>query len=160
MEDSTRERLVDGNIWLRGLHMVIFLVAYNIAEAIIVLLSIFQFFCVLITGSANEPLLRFGKNLSVYAGDVFEFLTFNSEIRPFPFEPWPDEEPGGDDWRSSDNKSSDNERTGRRSSVTIDQENLDGDVGDSAPETKSAGTNGPEGSEPEKQDPGRKDPEQ
>ena len=39
MDDSTRERIVDGNIWLRGLHMVIFLIAYNIAEIIIVLLA-------------------------------------------------------------------------------------------------------------------------
>ena len=102
MDDSTRERLVDGNIWLRGLHMVIFLIAYNIAEIIVVLLAVFQFLSVLITGRANEPLLRLGKNLSIYIEEVWEFLTFNSEIRPFPWEPWPNEEAGGENWRGED----------------------------------------------------------
>ena len=28
--------------------------------------------------------------------DILEFQTFNSEIKPFPFSPWPDEEHGGE----------------------------------------------------------------
>jgi hypothetical protein len=59
---------------------------------------IFQFLAVLVTGRANEPLLQFGKNLSVYILEILEFQTFNTELRPFPFSPWPDEEPGGDEW--------------------------------------------------------------
>ena len=39
MEDQTRERLVNGSVWLRGLHMIIFLIAYNIAELLMVLLA-------------------------------------------------------------------------------------------------------------------------
>lgn len=98
MKEETRERLVDGSIWLRGLYMLFFAIAYNIAEVIIVLLAIFQFFAVLITGRVNEVLLQFGNNLSVYAFDIFQFVTFNSEDRPFPFSPWPDEAPGGSEW--------------------------------------------------------------
>lgn len=128
MDESTRERLVDGNIWLRGLHMLIFLIAYNIAEIIIVLLAVFQFICALITGRANEPLLRFGKNLSVYVEDIFEFLTFNSEVRPFPFEPWPDEDAGGDSWRND----AGDDKKGTTSDVVIDQEeDVDPDGGKS-----------------------------
>ena len=107
MDDATRDRLSDGNVWVRGLHMVIFLIAYNIAEAVLVLISLFQFVAVLITGQVNEPLLRFSKNLTIYVADVFEFLTFNSELRPFPFEPWPDETPGGDAYRSTSSDEAD-----------------------------------------------------
>jgi hypothetical protein len=98
MKESTREHVVDGNIWLRGLNMILFLIAYNIAEVIIVFLAFFQFITVLFTGRVNEHVLQFGKNLSVYAFEIFEFLTFNTDVRPFPFLPWPDEAPGGEDW--------------------------------------------------------------
>lgn len=98
MKEETRERLVDSSIWLRGLYMVFFAIAYNIAELIIALLAIFQFFAVLITGRVNEVFLQFGNNLSVYAFDILQFVTFNSEDRPFPFSPWPDEAPGGSEW--------------------------------------------------------------
>ena len=97
MDDTTRERLIDSNIWLRGLYMVLFVIAYNVAEVILILVALFQFVTVLITGSANEAVLRFGRNLSIYVEEIFEFLTFNSEVRPFPFEPFPNEEPG-DTW--------------------------------------------------------------
>ena len=98
MNKSTRENLVEGSIWLRGLHMLIFVIAYNLAEAALALTVIFQFFCALITGRVNEPLLTFSKNATLYIKEVFEFLTFNSEVKPFPFSPWPDELHTGDEW--------------------------------------------------------------
>jgi hypothetical protein len=98
MEDQTREHLVNGNIWMRGLHMLLMAVAYNVVEAMIALICVFQFFCALFTGRVNEPLLKFAKNGSIYIQEVLEFLTFNSEIRPFPFTSWPDEAHTGEDW--------------------------------------------------------------
>jgi len=98
MEDQTREHLVNGGIWMRGLHMLLMAVAYNVVEAMIALIAVFQFFCALLTGRVNEPLLKFAKNGSIYIQEVLEFLTFNSEIRPFPFTSWPDEDHTGEDW--------------------------------------------------------------
>jgi hypothetical protein len=98
MEESTRERLIRGDIWVRALFMVLFAIAFGLTRVIIVFVVIFQFLAVLITGRANEPLLQFGKNLSVYILEILEFQTFNTELRPFPFSPWPDEEPGGEEW--------------------------------------------------------------
>ena len=96
MKENTRENLVRRDIWNRALYMLLFAIVYSVAEAIIVLLAIFQFVALLITGQVNELLLRFGKNLSVFMFDILEFQTFNSEIKPFPFSPWPDEEHGGE----------------------------------------------------------------
>lgn len=98
MKESTRERLVRSDIWVRALYMVLFAIAFGLARFIIVFLVIFQFVAVLVTGRANEPLLQFGKNLSVFVLEILEFQTFNTELRPFPFSPWPDEEPGGEEW--------------------------------------------------------------
>jgi len=98
MREETRENLVNPNIWIRALNMVLFMFAYGIAKAIIVFVTLFQFISILFTGRANEPLLSFGKNLSVFIYEVLEFQTFNTEIRPFPFSTWPDEEHGGSVW--------------------------------------------------------------
>lgn len=98
MEETTRQRLVSSDIWIRALYMVLFAIAFGIARFIIGFLVVFQFFAVLFTGRANEPLLQFGKNLTVYIYEILEFQTFNTELHPFPFSPWPDEEPGGEAW--------------------------------------------------------------
>jgi len=78
--------------------MVLFSIAFSLAKMIIVILVIFQFLSILVTGQANAQLLRLAKNLSVYLLEVLEFQTFNTERHPFPFSPWPDEEPGGEVW--------------------------------------------------------------
>ena len=98
MEDQVRHHLTSPNIWMRFLYMVLFAIAYSIAEFVIVCIAIFQFFAALITGRVNEPLLRFGNNLSTYVYQIFRYQTFNSEVRPFPFTDWPDEPQTENDW--------------------------------------------------------------
>mgnify|MGYP000477420843 FL=1 len=102
MKEEMRENLIDEGIWMRGVFMVLFLIAYNIVEFLILLVALFQFVAVLFTGRVNETVLRLGNNLSLFALETFQYLTFNSNLRPFPFSPWPDEEPGGDLWRDND----------------------------------------------------------
>ncbi len=102
MKEEMRENLIDEGIWMRGVFMVLFLIAYNIVEFLILLVALFQFVAVLFTGRVNETVLRLGNNLSFFALETFQYLTFNSNLRPFPFSPWPDEEPGGDLWRDNE----------------------------------------------------------
>ncbi len=64
MDQETKSRLSDRSIWVRILYMVILVIAYSVAEAVLVVVSIFQFLTVLFTGSVNEALQRFGANLS------------------------------------------------------------------------------------------------
>lgn len=98
MEEQMRQRLSSRDIWMRALYMVLFAIAYGIAETIIFFLVVVQFFVILLTRSANEPLLGFGKNLSMYVYQILQFQTFNTETHPFPFSNWPDENAGGDRW--------------------------------------------------------------
>ena len=102
MKEEMRENLIDEGIWMRGVFMILFLIAYNIVEFLILLVALFQFVAVLFTGRVNEAVLRLGNNLSFFALETFQYLTFNSNLRPFPFSPWPDEEPGGDLWRDNE----------------------------------------------------------
>ncbi|MBL4682337.1 MAG: DUF4389 domain-containing protein [Pseudomonadales bacterium] len=98
MKNETRENLVNPSIWIRALNMVLFMFAYSFAKAILAFVVLVQFVSVLVTGRANLPLLKFGKNLSVYIYEILDFQTFNTEIRPFPLSPWPEEDHGGYIW--------------------------------------------------------------
>jgi hypothetical protein len=91
MEDGMKGRLTRRSIWVRFLYMLAFMIAYSIAEIVLGIVVLLQFVIVLITGSANENLLRLGNNLSAFVYQVFRFLTFNTEEHAFPFADWPDE---------------------------------------------------------------------
>ena len=98
MTNQVRHHITSPSIWTRFLYMLLFSIAYSIAEFVIACTVIFQFFAALFTGRVNEPLLKLGNNLSTYAYQVFQYLTFNSEERPFPFTDWPDNPVGDNVW--------------------------------------------------------------
>ena len=98
MDQETKNRLADRNIWVRALYMVILVIAYSIGETLLVIISIFQFLSALVTGKVNDSLQTFGANLSAYLYDILQFATFNSEDLPFPFSDWPEVEPGETPW--------------------------------------------------------------
>ncbi len=88
MNDNIKESLKDNSTWMRVLYMVIFVIIFNIVELLIAALVIFQVLVLLFTGEKNRRLLGFGSMLSLYAYRMLQFLTFNSEEKPFPFADW------------------------------------------------------------------------
>ena len=89
MSDELKQNIKERKIWLRGLYMLLFLIFYSFAEAILFVVVAFQFIISLITGSTNEKLLKLGQGLSSYIYQILTFLTFNSELHPYPFSDWP-----------------------------------------------------------------------
>ena len=85
-------------IWKRGLFMLLFSVLYGVAEVVLSLLVFVQFVLVLISGSANQQLLRLGGSLARYTREVFEYLTFNTDRQPFPMSDWPDDDAQTSPW--------------------------------------------------------------
>ena len=98
MDEQIKERLSRRSVWVRAIFMVLFAIAYGVAEFLVFVAIVIQFFIVLFTGGANERLLRFGNNLSAYIYRVLRFQTFNSEDQPFPFSDWPDEPATDNPW--------------------------------------------------------------
>ena len=98
MDEQMKSRLTSKDVWVRGLYMIFFAIAWGLSEILLTFSVIFQFLAVLFTGSANLPLLRFGQNLSRYHYQIAQFVSFNTEERPFPFSDWPEDEPGGAQW--------------------------------------------------------------
>ena len=89
MEEQLKSRLTSSDVWVRGLYMIFFAIAWSLSETLLAVSVLFQFLSVLFTGSANQPLLRFGQNLSRYHYQIARFVSFNTEDKPFPFSDWP-----------------------------------------------------------------------
>lgn len=85
------------HIWIRGLYMLLFLLIVGLAKGIVFAVAVVQFILVAVNDTANEPLRKFGQGLSTYLYDINQFLVFNTEHKPFPFDDWyntaPREEP-------------------------------------------------------------------
>ncbi|MFQ5470255.1 MAG: DUF4389 domain-containing protein [Gammaproteobacteria bacterium] len=89
MNEELSQRIKARDTWEKGLHILLFAVIYSVAEIIIGFVVLFQFVSTLFTGSRNEQLLSFGRNLSQYVYQIMLFVTYNSDEKPYPFAPWP-----------------------------------------------------------------------
>ena len=70
--------------------MLLFAVLYGVAEIVLAAVAIFQFGAALITGKPNDNATRFGNSLGQYIFQITQFVTFNTEVKPFPLSGWPE----------------------------------------------------------------------
>ena len=87
--DPQRNKRAIRDVWRRGMFMLLFLIAFSVAEVVLYLVTIVQFIWMLATGEANYLLQRFGRSLSIWISEVVRFLTCVSEEMPFPSKDWP-----------------------------------------------------------------------
>ena len=89
MDAQLKKNLIVKNKWIRGLCMLLFVLIYKIATVLVAAVAVFQFFATLFAGKTNELLMAFGERLSAFIYQIVQFLTFNTEDKPFPFSQWP-----------------------------------------------------------------------
>ena len=89
---SFKEKLLSADHWLRFLFMVLFGLILSVAGYVMTAVVIMSFFWALLAGQNNEKLRRFGGNLSHFIYQILRFLTYNTEVKPFPFSDWPERE--------------------------------------------------------------------
>jgi len=94
MDDEIRTNITSPDTWLRLLLMVLFGICASIALWVVWLVAAAQFLFSLITGRTNENIDRFAVVLVAYLGEIFSFLVYQTEERPFPFSPLPDPDRG------------------------------------------------------------------
>ncbi len=92
-EDAFKDNVTSSSTWNRALYMLLFAIIFNICEAILALIVIFQFVLKVITGDINDRIKGFSKSLGRYIWQMIEFLTFQTEEKPFPFSEWPEQQP-------------------------------------------------------------------
>lgn len=87
IEPSDFERNVKSrNTWTRLLFMIVMGIAWSVAVMVTSFVVVLNFFYLLFTGSTNSKLTSLGHSLATYLFQIVEYMTFNSESRPFPFD--------------------------------------------------------------------------
>jgi uncharacterized protein DUF4389 len=87
---ALEEHLKSRSTWLRLLFMLVMVVFYAVSRIVVTVVVVVQFLHVLFTGEPNPRLKEFGQSLAAYTFQILIYLTFNSEVRPFPFDAeWP-----------------------------------------------------------------------
>ena len=89
MDEGMKDNFKSKSIWIRGLFMLLFTVLYGVAEIVLVVIAVFQFGHALFTGRPNDNATSFGYSVGRYIFDITRFVTFNTDEKPFPFSPWP-----------------------------------------------------------------------
>ena len=97
MSDDLKENVMDTNIWLRLVFMLLFGVIFGATRLILVTVVAIQFLWVLFSGKRNQQLLSFANQLATFIYQIYRYLSFNTETRPFPFGEFPSDEPLIDD---------------------------------------------------------------
>ena len=108
MNEIKKEELLKPSKWIRLLFMVVYsLIIEIIALPLILILIFLQFLFHLIAGSPNNQIKNITNWLISFLTESFEYLTYKTEQKPFPFDQ-DDEVESNDDAEEVTAESSDN----------------------------------------------------
>jgi hypothetical protein len=88
MDEQINYNLTQLSTWKRIFFMLIFAAIGGLVRLLLWAVIILQVASTLLTGKANINILNFGRSLAVYTFHILLFLTFNTEVMPFPFSDW------------------------------------------------------------------------
>ncbi len=89
MNDQLKSNLLCSKHWLRMIFMLLFAGLLQLASVVMWVLVVLQFVFSLLTGKDNNQLRQLGNAISKYIFQTLQFLTYNSDEKPFPFADWP-----------------------------------------------------------------------
>ena len=108
MNEIKKEELLKPSKWIRLLFMVVYsLIIEIIALPLILILIFLQFLFHLIAGSPNNQIKNITNWLISFLTESFEYLTYKTEQKPFPFDQ-DDEVESNDDVEEITSESTDN----------------------------------------------------
>src|SRR6516164_5820620 len=98
MEASMETKALDDkpttrDVWMRGLFMFLFMIAFGLGVWLLNFLAIVQFLWLLFAREPNQLIARFGNSLSVWLAEIGRFLICITDDKPFPWRPWPSAAP-------------------------------------------------------------------
>ncbi len=89
MQEIEKGNVAPESIWIRGLYMLLFGLLYSVAEVVLWTVVLVQFIYRVFNDETQPRLLELGASVSRYIYQVLRFLSFNTEVMPFPFSDWP-----------------------------------------------------------------------
>ena len=90
MDENIIKNLKSESRWLRLVFMAVFALVGLVAVYFVLMLSVVQMLCGFIQGESNARLLQFTYGLNQFLYQIAQFLTYNSEDKPYPFSDWPE----------------------------------------------------------------------
>ena len=92
MTKTIQSKILARGKWERALLMVVFWIVRHLISCLITMIAIFQFVTDLLASNPNSRLLGFSKKLNSYLLQIVDYLTFNSDTKPFPLSDLPNRE--------------------------------------------------------------------
>ncbi len=89
MDEKVVNNLKSESRWLRLAFMLLFAVVAYLAAFAVMLLAIIQAAHGFVTSDPNQRLLKLSASVNRYIFQITCFLTYNSDVKPFPFSDWP-----------------------------------------------------------------------
>ena len=85
-----QENMKSRSTWLRLLFMLCVFALYFVSRFVVLAVIVGQFLWVLFTAETNKQLSALGHSLALFVAESIDFLTYNSEKKPFRFDnEWP-----------------------------------------------------------------------
>lgn len=79
------------DILIRFLYTILYLIVFEAIKTIIQIIVLFQYIYLLLTQNHNEPVRLFSNKVSTYAYKIMRYMTLCENMRPFPFNNFPEE---------------------------------------------------------------------
>ena len=91
IDDELKSNMASKDTWLRLLLIIVFgfVISFVVLPVVWVLAGV-QFLFTLFTGATNENLHQVHRGLAAWLNQVFSYVLFVSEDRPFPLSDLPD----------------------------------------------------------------------
>ncbi|GGE39582.1 hypothetical protein GCM10007421_11900 [Halopseudomonas oceani] len=83
------DNLCSADFWLRLVYVVVFAIAWQVAEVAIAVITLIQIGYRLFTGAPDADCAGWGNSFSQYAWQTGRYLTGVTEQKPWPFSEWP-----------------------------------------------------------------------
>ena len=88
--NEVKQNLTRGEAWLRVFFIIVFVFIYGVTNWVLAAVVVLQAGWSLITSSKSEKLGKFGASIGEYIRQIVNFMTYNSDDMPFPFNEWPE----------------------------------------------------------------------
>jgi hypothetical protein len=91
MHDESQVTASRKLVAIRLLYTLLYVAIFELVKTIILLITLFEYFFLLVTLRHNEPARTFANKVAAYGYRVMRYLTLNENQRPFPFSDFPGE---------------------------------------------------------------------
>lgn len=91
MHDDTQVTVSRKQVAIRLLYSLLYVAIFEVVKTTIMLITLFEYFLLLITLRHSEPARTFANRVAAYGYRVMRYLTLNDNQRPFPFSDFPAE---------------------------------------------------------------------